>query len=407
MANAALFAERQEEKRLEQQLRQAQKMESMGTLASGIAHDFNNILNIIRGYASLLPQSDEEEQSSALQVIDETIERGAATVRQLLALARESKLQFDAVDLNDTLGNLRALLSGTLPKTIDMELDLNANLPQAMADPNQLHQVLLNMCLNARDAMPHGGKLRLESDVIAGAELRKIYPEVDDRPYACVSITDNGSGIDETVRHRIFEPFFTTKPQGQGSGLGLAVAYGIVANHGGFIDVISEPERGSTFRIYLPLAETPPVKHTSRPASRVETLRNIPMQGQVILFVDDEKNQVKVMRAYLESAGYRVLAAFDGPEAVDIFSRHKDEIAVVILDLGLPKMNGWDVFKQMKIADPTVKPILASGYVSPEVEFALRRGELSAVIMKPYRLEEIKNAIDAAAGKPTACQAIG
>ena len=212
--------------------------------------------------------------------------------------------------------------------------------------------------------------------------------------------------MDETVKHRIFEPFFTTKAHGQGSGLGLAVAYGIVANHGGFIEVISQPERGATFRIYLPLTETPPVKYTAKLTSS-EPPGNIPVQGQLILFVDDEKNQVKLMRSYLESAGYRVLAAFDGPDAVEIFLSHKDEIAAVILDLGLPKMNGWDVLKQMKIADPTVRPILASGYVSPEVESALGSGELSAVIMKPYKLEEIKNAIIAAAGKHKADQVLG
>jgi PAS domain S-box-containing protein len=407
MANAALFAEREEEKRLEQQLRQAQKMESMGTLASGIAHDFNNILNIIRGYASLLQQSDDGEQPSTLAVIDETIERGAATVRQLLALARESKLLFDVVDLNDTLENLKTLLSGTLTKTIELDVNLNASLPQVMADPNQLHQVLLNICLNARDAMPHGGKLLLASDVVAGAELRKIYPEAEEKAYACISVADTGPGIDETVKHRLFEPFFTTKAQGQGSGLGLAVAYGIIANHRGFIEVISQPERGATFRIYLPLAEGSQVKHQSKRSSRSEAPGNTLTQDQLILFVDDEKNQVKLMRAYLESAGYRVLAAQDGLEAVEIFLRHKDEIAVVVLDLGLPKMNGWDVLKQMKIADPAVKPILASGYVSPEIEAALGSQELSAVILKPYKLEEIKNAIAAAAGKRKADQVLG
>jgi PAS domain S-box-containing protein len=399
MANAALFAEREEEKRLEQQLRQAQKMESMGTLASGIAHDFNNILNIIKGYASLLPQSDEDQQLSAeaLQVIDETVERGAATVRQLLALARESNLQFEPVGLNEMLENLKTLLSGTLPKTIDIDLDLYATLPQAMADPNQLHQVFLNICLNARDAMPHGGKLRLISDIVAGAELRKTYGEAKERSYACISVEDTGAGIDETVKHRIFEPFFTTKAQGQGSGLGLAVAYGIIANHRGFIEVISQPHQGATFRIYLPLAETSPVKHESKASNRSE-VPVISTKGQLVLFVDDEKNQVKLMVGYLKSAGYRVLTALDGVEAVEIFSEHKDEISVVVLDLGLPKMNGWDALKQMKIADPTIKPILASGYVSPEVESALDKGDLSAVIMKPYKLEEVRNAIVAAAG---------
>ena len=409
MANAALFAEREEEKRLEQQLRQAQKMESMGTLASGIAHDFNNILNIIKGYASLLTQSGEDQQmaAEALQVIDETVERGAATVRQLLALARESNLQFEPIDLNEMLENLKTLLSGTLPKTIDIEVDLKSNLPQAMADPNQLHQVFLNVCLNARDAMPQGGKLRLVTDIVAGVELRKTYAEAKEKFYACVSVEDTGSGIDETVKHRIFEPFFTTKPQGQGSGLGLAVAYGIIANHRGLIEVTSQPDRGATFRIYLPLAETSPLKHESKISSRPEASGTISTEGQLVLFVDDEKNQVKLMIAYLESAGYRVLTALDGVEAVETFRRYKDQIAVVVLDLGLPKLNGWDVLKQMKIADPTIKPILASGYVSAEVESALDNGDLSAVIFKPYKLEEIKNAVAAAAGKRTPDQILG
>jgi PAS domain S-box-containing protein len=409
MANAALSAEREEEKRLEQQLRQAQKMESMGTLASGIAHDFNNILNIIKGYASLLPQSAEDQQMSAeaLQVIDETVERGAATVRQLLALARESNLQFEPIDLNELLESLKTLLSGTLPKTIDIKVDLKTTLPQVMADPNQLHQVFLNVCLNARDAMPQGGKLRLETDVVAGVELRKTYGEAKENSYACITFEDTGSGIDETLKHRIFEPFFTTKPQGQGSGLGLAVAYGIIANHRGFIEVISQPDRGATFRIYLPLAETSPLKHESRSPNRSEAPGNISTEGQLVLFVDDEKNQVKLMIAYLESAGYRVLTAFDGVEAVETFKQYKDEIAVVVLDLGLPKLNGWDVLKQMKMADPTIKPILASGYVSAEVESALDNGELSAVIFKPYKLEEIKDAVAAAAGERRTFDVLG
>jgi two-component system, cell cycle sensor histidine kinase and response regulator CckA len=224
-------------------------------------------LNIIKAYASLLQQSDDGEQASVLAVIDEMIERGAATVRQLLALARESKLQFDLVDLNDTLEDLKTLLSGTLPKTIDLNLNLNESRPQVMADPNQLHQVLLNICLNARDAMPQGGKLLLASDVVAGAELRKIYPEAEEQAYACISVADTGDGIDEAVKHRIFEPFFTTKAQGQGTGLGLAVAYGIIANHRGFIEVISQPERGATFRIYVPLAEGSQVKRQPKRSS--------------------------------------------------------------------------------------------------------------------------------------------
>ncbi|MEX0805743.1 MAG: MASE1 domain-containing protein, partial [Candidatus Binatia bacterium] len=321
LANAALFAEREEEKRLEQQLRQAQKMESVGTLASGIAHDFNNILNIIKGYAFLLQPSDQKDQDSAdaLQIIDETIERGAATVRQLLALARESKLLSEPVDLNETLDTLKILLAGTFPKIIDVNVSLDERLPKTMADPNQLHQVLLNICLNARDAMPAGGNLSLTTGIVAGAELRNVLHQVKDRSYACISIADSGSGMDETVKQRIFEPFFTTKAQGLGSGLGLAVAYGIVANHGGFIEVISERGHGATFRIYLPLAESSNASVEPTLSRGTEEPDPVPMRGQLVLFVDDEQRQLTIMRKFLETAGFRVLVAADGVEAVETF----------------------------------------------------------------------------------------
>lgn len=400
MANAALSAEREEEKRLEQQLRQAQKMQGIGTLASGIAHDFNNILNIIKGYASLLraPSQDDQDTTETLQVIDETIDRGAATVRQLLALARESKLQFEQVDVSETLIKLKNLLAGTLPKTIDITVDLDTHPPPIMADPNQLHQVLLNICLNARDAMPQGGTIVLSSAVIGGVELRKTFHEALEKPYACITVADTGLGMSEGVKQRIFEPFFTTKTQGQGSGLGLAVVYGIVTNHGGFIDVISEPERGSVFRIYLPLADSADPLAKPKLSSCFTRAADAPVQGRLVLFVDDEKNQLRLMQAYLESVGYRVLVAQDGLEAVETFLKHKGDISAVILDVGLPKMSGWEAFQQMRNADPSLKPILASGYISPEIDAAMARGELSAVLLKPYKLEDIMSAIVSASG---------
>src|SRR5262245_24409363 len=252
LANAALSKEREEEKRLEQQLRQAQKMESIGVLAGGIAHDFNNILNIIRGYASLLRNrgSSGGSMNQSLDVIDEAIERGASTVRQLLAVAKESAVRFQPVDLNDVLQKLKVLLSGTLPRTIDIGLNLDLRLTSVLADPNQINQVLLNICVNARDAMPEGGALLLKTETISGAELRTHFQNAKERTYACISVKDAGCGMDEGIKSRIFEPFFTSKEQGQGTGLGLSVAYGIVTNHGGFIDVISQPGQGTTFRVY-------------------------------------------------------------------------------------------------------------------------------------------------------------
>jgi nitrogen-specific signal transduction histidine kinase/CheY-like chemotaxis protein len=401
LANAALSKERDEEKRLEQQLRQAQKMESIGVLAGGIAHDFNNILNIIKGYASLLRDHDsgELERAESLNVIDEALERGASTVRQLLAVAKESAVRFELVDLNDTLQNLKTLLSGTLPRTIAIDVDLDPALGPVLADPNQINQVLLNICVNARDAMPEGGELVLKTETIAGAELRSHFQNAKDKVYVCISVSDSGSGMDELTKSRIFEPFFTTKEQGKGTGLGLSVAYGIVTNHGGFIDVISECGHGTDFRIYLPLADNQAsVVGRNQPPGRQEP-RRVAAHGHVVLFVEDEIRQLELMRRTLDKAGYRVLVATDGVEAVETFLRHKDEISVVVLDLGLPKLSGWEALQKMRKADPTLKPILASGYISRDMESAMDQGELSALLMKPYRPEEIIEKVSSVVSK--------
>jgi two-component system, cell cycle sensor histidine kinase and response regulator CckA len=391
VANAALSREREEERRLEQQLRQAQKMESIGVLAGGIAHDFNNILNIIKGYASLLRDhgSGDEDLTESLDVIDEAIERGASTVRQLLAVAKESAVRFEQVDLNDVLQKLKALLSGTLPRTIDIGLDLDPGLASVLADPNQINQVLLNICVNARDAMAEGGELLLKTGTIPGTELRAHFRNAKEKTYACTTVKDTGVGMDEVVKSRIFEPFFTTKEQGQGTGLGLSGAYGIITNHGGFIDVTSEPGCGTTFRIYLPLADNQTNLVGLDPPRGRQELGSIAVQGHVVLFVEDEIRQLELMRRTLEKAGYRVLVATDGVEAVETFLRHKDEISVVVLDLGLPKLSGWEALQKMRKADPTLKPILASGYISHDMESAMAQGELSALLMKPYQPNEI------------------
>ena len=391
LANAALSKERDEEKRLEQQLRQAQKMESIGVLAGGIAHDFNNILNIIKGYASLLrgQGSANGDLAESLNVIDEAIERGASTVRQLLAVAKESALRFEPVDINDALQKLKALLSGTLPRTIDIGLSLDLGLRSVLADPNQINQVLLNICVNARDAMPEGGELLLQTGTTPGAELRTRFQNAKEKIYACITVKDAGFGMDEATKSRIFEPFFTTKEQGQGTGLGLSVVYGIVTNHGGFIDVTSEPGCGTTFRIYLPLVDGHSVAVEVDGPRGQQEIASIPVHGHVVLFVEDEMRQLELMRRSLEKAGYRVLVATDGIEAVEIFLRHKDEISVVVLDLGLPKLNGWEALQKMRKADPMLKPILASGYISRDMESAMAEGELSALLMKPYEPEEI------------------
>ena len=254
-ANTALLQDIEERKRLENQLIQAQKMESLGTLAGGIAHDFNNILNIIQGYTSLLSKhaAKHEEIAGPVDVIQETVKRASAVVQQLLTLARKTESKFEPVDANALLKSLMTLLRETFAQTIEVTLDRSDMLPPVMADPNQMMQALLNLCLNARDAMPDGGKLTLKTSVVAGEKL-KSYDEANAERYVCIEVADTGIGMDENVRQRIFEPFFTTKESGHGTGLGLAVVYGIAHRYEGFIQVESHPNDGATFRLYLPVA---------------------------------------------------------------------------------------------------------------------------------------------------------
>ena len=390
-ANGALLQKFAEEKRHEQRLHQAQKMESIGTLAGGIAHDFNNVLNIIKGYASLLAleRAGDHELAHCLKVVEAAVDRGAATVQQLLTVARQSERRFSSVDLNALLEDLKRRLARSFPPTIEITLQLDADLHPLLADPNHINQALLNICLNARDAMPNGGNLLISTGKIFGAKLLERFAGAKERPYAFITVTDTGTGMDEATKNRVLEPFFTTKEVGQGAGLGLSVAYGIVSDHGGFLDVTSEPGRGTTLHVYLPHVER---RHDSLEDRRPRGARLVPNlhgAGQTVLFVEDEIGQVELMRKALAAAGYHILAATDGLEAVELFSQHKDEIAAVVLDIGLPKLNGWEALQKMKEIDPTLKPIIASGNVPPQVDALVANGELSTVLRKPYGLKEI------------------
>ncbi|HWO42418.1 MAG TPA: ATP-binding protein [Candidatus Eisenbacteria bacterium] len=391
-----------ERERLQEQLLQAQKLESIGTLAGGIAHDFNNLLNIIMGYTLLIQHCGYRGNvSEALEVIRETVQRAAALVQQLLAMARKSEVKFQQTDINEIVKTVGRVLAETFPKTIDIALNLDSDLPPLLADPNQIHQALLNLSINARDAMPHGGHLLLETSITSGDELRRRFRNAQPGRYVCIRVTDSGIGIDESTQGRIFEPFFTTKPQGQGTGLGLSVVYGIVTNHSGFVDVESAPGRGTRFSIYFPLAQerfTPELKAEPDVDARQE-FRGC---GETLLFVDDEERQLRLMREFLEKQGYRVLAARDGAEAVDVYSRHKQEIALVVLDLGLPKLNGWQAFQRMREIEPNVKALFATGLLSPEIEAEMRRVKVAGVLEKPYELGAVLEKITTAVRSPAA-----
>ncbi|HEX2932271.1 MAG TPA: ATP-binding protein, partial [Candidatus Binatia bacterium] len=253
-ANRAMLQDIEEREKLEEQLRQSQKLESMGTLAAGVAHDFNNLLNIIQGYTAVLganPTREDIEES--IDAITETTKRGAVFVQQLLALARKAEIKMESIDVNTLIDGLSNLLKGTFPKNIEISLNLLPTPLRIMADTSQITQVLLNLCVNARDAMPKGGRLVLKTSLANGAEVN-LYNGLHKAGYVSIEIADTGTGMDESVQARIFEPFFTTKEVGNGTGLGLAVAYGIVKSHNGFIKAESQPLRGTTFRLYFPAA---------------------------------------------------------------------------------------------------------------------------------------------------------
>lgn len=387
---AELVSSTAQREKLQEQLLQSQKMESIGTLAAGVAHDFNNLLNVISSYAAVLQKLDGAVPSGVAQsagVIAETVERGAFLVQQLMAMGRKSDLRLEPVQLNAVIGKLEAILKETFPKTIVTSLVLETELPAIKANAQQINQALLNLCVNARDAIGTSGSIAIRTETVRGADVRQRFQEAKGDHYVCISVADTGCGIDAASQARIFEPFFTTKQMSQGTGLGLSVVYGIVTSHSGFIDVESTVGAGTTFRVYLPL----PSEQTDVVGE--ETVFTAPTQptggGETILFVDDEENQLHLMRRFLESEGYKVSAAKDGAEAVEIFLKNKDTIDLAVLDVRLPKLNGWEAFQRMREVRPEIRAVFATGLLSPEMEAEITKGKLGGIILKPYKLEVV------------------
>jgi PAS domain S-box-containing protein len=382
-------------KRLEQQLVLAQKMEGLGTLAGGIAHDFNNILAIILGYTNRIDTlGARPETSGAIKIIKDAVERGAALVQQLLTSARQTEARFSALDLNALVRELEKMLQATFPKMIDCELRLQPDLPLITADRSQIYQVLLNLCVNARDAMKDGGTLTLETAMTPGAELTKSFTGAAAQNYACIRVRDTGSGMSKQVKSHIFEPFFTTKERGKGTGLGLSVVYGVVNNHRGFVQVESERDAGTTFIVYLP------VEHSTEELRGAITGRIIRRQNapQTILLVEDEEMLRDLGVIILESEGYRVLAAKDGVEAVALFEAFRDDIGLVVCDLGLPRLGGREAFLKMKESRPGVRAIVASGYLEPTIRSEMLKAGVLDTIQKPYDFNDLLAKIRSAIG---------
>ncbi len=375
------------EKQLEEELTQIQKLESIGTLASGIAHDFNNILGIVLGYSSLIEQiaDDPEKLSQSVQSINVAVQRGASLVKQILTFARKAEVVFVPIDVNVMITEIVKMLRETFPKTIDMSLQLDRELPFIIADATQLHQVLLNISVNARDAMPIGGILTFKTGIARGLSLRNAFSGVQDGDYAHITITDTGVGMDDTTRAHIFDPFFTTKEKGKGTGLGLSVVYGVMKRHNGFIDVHSEPGKGTTFNLYFPISEEN-LRATSKQA---EDLEEIPGGSETILIVEDEEALLMMLKVILELKGYHALTAVDGLEALALFREHKDEIALVVTDVGLPKISGDQLFFELKKVNPLVRVVLMSGYIDPELKSEIFKAGVHDFVQKPYDSNEV------------------
>jgi two-component system, cell cycle sensor histidine kinase and response regulator CckA len=383
-----------ERKELENQLRQAQKMEALGTLAGGIAHDFNNLLQAISGYTQLLlwGKSGDESGTHELREIERAAGRAAALIRQLLAFSRKVEGQRRPVDLNREIMDVEKVLHRTIPKMIDIEIHLSEDLRAVRADPIQMEQILLNLGSNAADAMPDGGTLKIESQ---NASLDEEYcrNHIGAAPgeYVLLTVTDTGYGMDrETVQH-IFEPFFTTKEIGRGTGLGLASVYGIVKSHGGYIACQSEVNRGTAFKIYLPAI----VKNDEK--SEGPTDRKAPRGGnETILVVDDELSVREFAERILRRFGYRVLLARSGEEALEIYRKMREEIDLVILDLGMPGMGGYACLRELLAIDPSLGVMIASGYaIDARMKETLQSG-VAGYIGKPYQFRELLAKVRAA-----------
>jgi two-component system cell cycle sensor histidine kinase/response regulator CckA len=377
-----------ERKVLEDQLRQAQKLESLGTLAGGIAHDFNNVLGIILGYTSMLEDRkvDPEKSTRSIAAVNKAVQRGAGLVRQLLTFARKTETLFESVRLNDVIVELAGMLEQTLPRSIQVSSKLGKEIPSITGDSNQLHQALLNLSLNAHDAMPKGGTLTFTTRTVMGTEVRRRFPEAQKEEYVCVSVADTGIGMDKSLLARVFEPFFTTKEKGHGTGLGLAVVYGVVTSHHGFIDVESRVGHGTTFHLYFPVPEC----SIGVPLIAAEQARaQVPGGTETLLVVEDEEMMLDLLKSILGGKGYQVMTARDGEEAVKLYARHRNQIDLVLMDMGLPKLSGAEALQKLQGINPKVKVIFASGYINPHIKSEVLKAGVKHFVQKPYVPQEV------------------
>lgn len=393
-----------EEHRLSSQLQQAQKMEALGQLASGVAHDFNNVLTAILGNLALAQHHELPERARPLLADAERASlRAAELVKQLLTFSRKSDPTLRPLRLGDVIGEVVTIARTTFDRRIEISAFIAEDLAPVVADAGQLHQVLLNLCVNARDALealptnarPAALRLNLEAENVRldedGCREAGVVRAGD---YVRVSVSDNGIGMTEEVRKRVFEPFFTTKERGKGTGLGLATVYGIVKQHEGGVTLYSEPGYGSTFRVYLPAAELP------RRSPSDESEEPPPGGSETILLVDDEEIIRGLCSSVLSRHGYRVLPAVDGRDALQIYAQREREIDLVVLDLSMPNLSGLETLERLRAFRPDVRVILSSGYSLDPAHDMLRQPCVAGFIAKPYQPLDLVRMVRQALDRP-------
>jgi two-component system, cell cycle sensor histidine kinase and response regulator CckA len=374
---------------LDEMLRQNQKLEAIGQLAGGIAHDFNNLLTVIINGIQLIKITDDPEKCRMLlSKLEQACQRSTELVRQLLAFGRKSDVEMRPTDLREVIAEVVGITSKTFNRRIEMLIEAEDGLPCVLADPGQMHQVLLNLCVNARDALDQitlsdpPPKLRITVGarrVHISEEMCHSNPEASPGDCVLVSVSDTGCGIDPETQRRIFEPFFTTKGRGKGTGLGLATAYGIVKQHSGWISVESEIGCGTTFNILLPVVDAALV------SGEEESSEPLPCGHETILMADDEEMIRDMSRMILENLGYRVILAADGQESVDAFLENRDAIDLVVLDISMPRLSGLEAMRRVLTNAPETKVILSSGYSETSLgRKHIRQLGAADYILKPF-----------------------
>lgn len=372
-----------EKKKLSEQFLRAQRMESVGTLASGMAHDLNNALTPILISVKLLYNElrDNEKLLPLLSAIESGAQRGADMVRQVLSFARGIEGERIAIQLRHIITDLRKILIQTFPKSIKIKADIPKDLWPVLGDPTQLYQVLMNLCVNSRDAMSDGGTLTIEAQNITLDEnYSRMHLEARPGRYTLIKVTDSGVGIPQEILGRIFEPFFTTKEQGKGTGLGLSTVIAIIKSHGGFVDVYSEKDKGTQFKVYIPAAELYLDQETKQEQPEIPV-----GNGELILIVEDELAIREITKVTLESYGYRTLSATDGTEAVAVYAKNMEQVRVVVMDMMMPNLDGSSTAKILKKMNPEVKIIGTSGLASNEKVLE----NCNDFLLKPYTAERL------------------